>query len=71
MRTRGTVIGSPATPKAPAPEEGGSYFREDDYISIDVPAGELTEEEQLSLALKASRHGLGGVVDSSDKPPFW
>lgn len=40
----------------PTPEEGGSVLRDDDYIlqSSDVPVRELTEEEQLAQALKAS-----------------
>lgn len=37
-------------------EEGKFTLRDDNYIplSADEPAGELTEEEQLVLALKAS-----------------
>lgn len=40
----------------PASEEKGSFLRIDDYVflSIDVPTGKLTEEEQLALVLNAS-----------------
>lgn len=54
--TEGDVISSPTAPMAIALEEGGFALR-DDYcipLSADVPAGELTEEQQLVLALKAS-----------------
>lgn len=62
-------MGSPIAPAAPAPEEGGSNFRDDYYISISTGLhGELIEEEHMALVLKASMDiafGRAGGV-----PPF-
>lgn len=57
----------------PALEEGGSDFRDDDYIllSTSMPARELTKEEQLSLALNFSTDmALGGAGGLRDEPPL-
>lgn len=55
-KPKGIVISSPTASTATAPEEEGSVLRDDDSIppSAEAPVGELTEEEQLALALKAS-----------------
>lgn len=57
IKSGGIVIGSSVTPTTPAPEEGGFDFRDDDYIplSTSVSTIELTEEEQLPIALKTSK----------------
>lgn len=55
-KPKGIVIGTHVVPAAPTSEEGGSILRDDDYnpLSVDGSALELTKEEQLALALKAS-----------------
>lgn len=53
---KGIVIGAPVAPTTLASVEEGPSLRDNDFIlpSVDAPARELNEQEQLALAVKAS-----------------
>lgn len=60
MKPKGILISAPTAPEILASGEEEPISRSDDNISpsVGAPVGELTEEEQLTLALKPAQDRL-------------